>query len=235
LVVEMLSRAGYPVETVENGRQAVEAVRKSRFRLVLMDVQMPEMDGFEATQVIREDEGDGAHTPIIAMTAHAMKGDRERCLAAGMDDYLAKPLQSRDLYAAIERWCREAPAPAAEALEPAPADESMPLDKLGAMAYFAGDERLFRDLLVQFVGSLGSDIARLRELRASADAQAFARVAHSIKGLAATFCATRLQKAAQQLEALGFDENLEAADPWIEQLEQERPKLEAYLSTLDAG
>jgi CheY-like chemotaxis protein len=118
LVVEMLSRAGYPVETVENGRQAVDAVRKSRFRLVLMDVQMPEMDGFEATQAIRTEEGDRTHTPIIAMTAHALKGDRERCLAAGMDDYLSKPLQSRDLFAAIERWGHEAPLPSSDAVAP---------------------------------------------------------------------------------------------------------------------
>ncbi len=82
------------------------------------------------------------------------------------------------------------------------------------------------------MANLGSEIARLRDLRASADAPAFARVAHSIKGLAATFCATRLQQAATQLEALGFDDNLEAADPWIEQLEQERPPLEAYLQGL---
>ncbi len=229
LAVEMLSRAGYPVETVETGRHAVEALRRKRYRLVLMDVQMPEMDGFEATQAIRQEEGGRTHTPIIAMTAHAMKGDRERCLAAGMDDYLAKPMQSRDLYAAIDRWCREAPTPAAEALDPAPVDDSMPVDKMRAMPYFGGDEKLFRDLLQQFVGNLGSEIARLRDLRASADAPAFARVAHSIKGLAATFCATRLQQAALQLEALGFDDNLEAADPWIEQLDEERPRLEAYL------
>ena len=236
LVVEMLSRAGYPVETVENGRQAVDAVRQSRFRLVLMDVQMPEMDGFEATQVIREDEGDGAHTPIIAMTAHAMKGDRERCLAAGMDDYLSKPLQSRELLAAIERWSQGAPLPAAEAVEPtSPPMNAEPLDRARAMPYFGGDTQLFHDLLTQFVGHLGDEIARLRELKASGDTQAFARLAHSIKGLAATFCATRLQQAAQQLEALGFDDNLEAADPWIEQLDQERPRLEAYLQGLSSA
>jgi CheY-like chemotaxis protein len=236
LVVEMLSRAGYPVETVENGRQAVEAVRHSRFRLVLMDVQMPEMDGFEATQVIREDEGDGAHTPIIAMTAHAMKGDRERCLAAGMDDYLPKPLQSRELFAAIERWSQGAPLPAAEAVEPTtPPMNDEVLDRARAMPYFGGDPQLFHSLLTQFVGHLGDEIARLRELKASGDTQAFARLAHSIKGLAATFCATRLQQAAQQLEAIGFDDNLEAADPWIEQLEQERPQLEAYLKGLASG
>jgi len=233
LVVEMLSRAGYPVETVENGVQAVEAVQKSRYRLVLMDVQMPEMDGFEATQAIRADEGDRTHTPIIAMTAHALKGDRERCLAAGMDDYLSKPLQSRDLFAAIERWGHEAPLPSSDAVAPI-ASEAMdaPLDRARAMPYFGGDQQLFHDLLTQFVGHLGDEIARLRSLKASGDTQAFARQAHSIKGLAATFCASRLQQAAQQLEALGFDDNLQTADPSIEQLDEEWPRLEAYLKGL---
>ncbi len=236
LAVEMLSRAGYPVDTAETGRQAVEALRNGRYRLVLMDIQMPEMDGFEATQAIRQEEGERAHTPIIAMTAHAMKGDRERCLAAGMDDYLSKPLLSRDLYAAIGRWSREAPAP--EALEPAPpaaAEEALPLDKARAMPYFGGDEQLFRELLVQFVGNLESEINRLKALKESGDEDSFTRLAHSIKGLAATFCAERLRHAAQELEALGFDHNLAAADAWIEQLEAERPGLEAYLRSLGSG
>jgi two-component system sensor histidine kinase/response regulator len=235
LAVEMLSRAGYPVDTAETGRQAVEALRNGRYQLVLMDVQMPEMDGFEATQAIRQQEGERTHTPIIAMTAHALKGDRERCLAAGMDDYLSKPLLSRDLYEAIGRWSRGAPAPAAEALEPAPADETLPLDKGRAMPYFGGDEQLFRELLVQFVGNLESEINRLKALKEAGDEDGFARLAHSIKGLAATFCAERLRHAAQQLEALGFDHNLAAADAWIEQLEAERPGLEAYLRSLGPG
>jgi HPt (histidine-containing phosphotransfer) domain-containing protein len=164
------------------------------------------------------------------MTAHAMKGDRERCLAAGMDDYLSKPLQSRDLFAAIERWSHGAPLPSAEATEPiVPAASDAPLDRARAMPYFGGDLRLFHELLTQFVGHLGDEITRLRALRASGDSQAFARAAHSIKGLAATFCASRLHQAAQQLEALGFDDNLEVADLWIEQLDEERPRLEEYL------
>ena len=235
LAVEILTRAGYPVETVETGRQAVQALRQHRFRMVLMDVQMPEMGGFEATQAIREQEGDRAHTPIIAMTAHAMKGDRERCLAAGMDDYLSKPLQSRDLFAAIERWGLEAPLPAAEVVEPPTPADSGPLDRGRAMPYFGGDEQLFCDLLTQFVGHLGEEIGRLRALKDSGDARAFTRQAHSIKGLAATFCADRLHQAAQQLEALGFDDNLDAARPWIEALEAERPKLEDYLRRLTSG
>ena len=101
--MELLRRHGYQVELASNGREAVERFRSKPFGAVLMDVQMPEMDGLEATAAIRDLEGNtGAHVPIIAMTAHAMKGDRERCLAAGMDGYLSKPVRAPELLALLE-------------------------------------------------------------------------------------------------------------------------------------
>lgn len=104
LAVALLSKAGYPVDVVETGAQALDALQKGHYSLVLMDVQMPEMDGLEATERIRAREAEGEHTPIIAMTAHAMKGDRERCLAAGMDDYVSKPLRPKELFEVIAKW-----------------------------------------------------------------------------------------------------------------------------------
>jgi len=104
LAVRLLEKWGHTVMAVGNGQEALDALLHQRFDLVLMDVQMPEMDGFEATAAIREHEQhSGSRMPIIAMTAHAMQGDRERCLAAGMDDYVVKPIKSADLQAAIER------------------------------------------------------------------------------------------------------------------------------------
>jgi CheY-like chemotaxis protein len=98
LAVRLLEKRGHRVTVAENGREAVEELKKRAFDLVLMDVQMPEVDGFEATALIREREKTtGAHQPIIALTAHAMKGDRERCLAAGMDGYLTKPIRPKEL------------------------------------------------------------------------------------------------------------------------------------------
>ncbi|MBT3292330.1 MAG: response regulator, partial [Victivallales bacterium] len=103
VAVNLLERRGHVVEVAENGRAALAALERETFDLVLMDVQMPEMDGFEATAAIRELEREtGEHLPIIAMTAHVMKGDRERCLEAGMDEYLAKPIDPEGLYAAVE-------------------------------------------------------------------------------------------------------------------------------------
>jgi CheY-like chemotaxis protein/HPt (histidine-containing phosphotransfer) domain-containing protein len=105
LAVVLLQKAGYSVDAVENGKQALEKVQSNSYNVVLMDVQMPELDGFEATHQIREWEQEtGHHIPIIAMTAHAMQGDRERCLEEGMDDYVSKPLEPKVLFSALDRW-----------------------------------------------------------------------------------------------------------------------------------
>lgn len=104
LALTILETAGYPVDIAENGRKAFEASRNTSYDLILMDVQMPELDGLEATRAIREEEGSHRHVPIIAMTAHAMKGDRERCLDAGMDDYITKPIKMEELFDVICKW-----------------------------------------------------------------------------------------------------------------------------------
>lgn len=110
IALKMLEQAGYAAEAVNSGIEAVEAVSRRRYDLVLMDIQMPGMDGYEATARIRRLEGDQRHTPIVALTANAMEGDRERCLAAGMDDYLAKPVRRQDLYETVRRWLASAEA-----------------------------------------------------------------------------------------------------------------------------
>jgi CheY-like chemotaxis protein len=122
LAVTLLQKAGYRVDTAENGLQAVELAQRKAYSIILMDVQMPEMDGFEATSILRAREGDERHTPIIAMTAHAMKGDRERCLMSGMDDYISKPLSPQELFEKIDHWARAgAPLAEEETFEAAPA------------------------------------------------------------------------------------------------------------------
>jgi PAS domain S-box-containing protein len=118
LAVGLLKRKGHLVTVAANGRQAVEAFQNEPFDLVFMDVQMPEMDGFEATETIRAAEEKGQHVPIIAMTAHAMKGDRERCLQSGMDAYLAKPIRARELYEIIAAYTPENAAPAVTTTTP---------------------------------------------------------------------------------------------------------------------
>jgi CheY-like chemotaxis protein len=107
LIARLLEKHGHTVSVANDGKMAIAALARESFDLVLMDVQMPEMDGYEAAMAIREAErATGGHLPIIALTAHAMMGDREKCLAAGMDDYLSKPLKAQDLDAAIDRVLR---------------------------------------------------------------------------------------------------------------------------------
>jgi CheY-like chemotaxis protein len=114
LALRMLTRAGYACEVVDDGRKVLEAVARQRYDMILMDCQMPEVDGFTATRQIRRLEAiEGGHVPIVAMTANAMKGDRERCIQAGMDDYLSKPIQVEALYALLTRYLPDSPTPAA--------------------------------------------------------------------------------------------------------------------------
>jgi CheY-like chemotaxis protein len=119
LGIRLLERMGLKVDLAENGKQALEIYRSAPYDLIFMDCQMPEMDGYEATQEIRRREAGASHIPIIAMTARAMQGDRERCLASGMDDYLSKPIKAEDLRSMVERWLSAPPAnPASESTEP---------------------------------------------------------------------------------------------------------------------
>jgi len=234
LAVALLSRGGYSVDAVDNGLRAVEALKKRHYALVLMDVQMPEMDGFEATERIRAMEVGHTRTPIVAMTAHALKGDRERCLAAGMDDYLAKPLQPKELFAAVERWSGSSSAGLESHMEEgvAAGKEALadPIDRVKGLRYCGGQEGLYLQLLNQFVQDLGEKIEKMKAAVRTGDVGAFTLLGHTVKGVAATLGADGLFQIAQQMEALGYDDNLSGAGPLIEQMEAEHPRLRDFLS-----
>src|SRR5208282_2805129 len=171
LALRLLEKRGHLLTIAANCREALTLLKESRFDLVLMDVQMPIMKGFQATAAIRrEEEATGKHLPIIAMTAHAMEGDRERCLAAGMDGYVPKPIKAEDLVAAVENLGRGPEV--AKAPTTASPREQEPIDTASALARVEGDVGLLKELVVLFLKDLPEMLTNLREAVTAGDASA---------------------------------------------------------------
>jgi two-component system sensor histidine kinase/response regulator len=197
------------VRVAQNGREAVEAVEEQAFDLVLMDVHMPEMGGFEATGLIRERErANGRRLPIFAVTARAMMGDRERCLEAGMDDYLTKPMKVKDLLEIIERLVEKSPIAEAE-----PANDAVGSafkDRV-LRDRFDGDLDLLRLVAATFLESTPPLLSDMRQGIAAGDAGSVSRIAHRLRGSLANFGADKAVEAAFRLERMGVEGDLAEA------------------------
>jgi two-component system sensor histidine kinase/response regulator len=174
---------------------------------VLMDVQMPEMSGLEATAAIRERErragGPGGHVRIVAMTAHAMTGDRERCLAAGMDGYLSKPIDRRTLFAVVEK---NSAGTTDEAIA------APPLDRAGMLERLGGDEALAGDVIGLFIQDCPNQLAAIRAAVGRQSGEDIRKAAHALKGAAANLSASALFDATATLERIGAENRLDAAE-----------------------
>jgi CheY-like chemotaxis protein/HPt (histidine-containing phosphotransfer) domain-containing protein len=209
----MLEAQGYRVDVVANGREAVAALERRAYAAVLMDIQMPEMDGFAATAAIRTREGAAQHTPIIALTAHAMHGEREKCLAVGMDDYLAKPIMPQVIDAVLRRWV----ARAAQALEPgAMAAPEVATDAALDQTVRANLRRLEAtsgkpiraQLLASFAAGTPRRLTALRDAIAARDGAAVNREAHTLRGSSANMGAWRMAQLCGDLETLSKTDDL---------------------------
>jgi len=214
----ILKKLGYRADAVGNGREALEALGRIPYAAVLMDCQMPEMDGFEASIEIRRRERGVRHTPVIAMTANAMKGDRERCLAAGMDDYLSKPVRTDDVAAVLDRWV---PRPQAAAPDlAAPAEPTVPPIDLAAVSALAGGDAV---LLAELVAMFSAETpARLAAIGAAVEQYRPAelrRVAHLLRGEANALHATAMADLCEQLETLGREGSVDGAPALLTRLE----------------
>jgi CheY-like chemotaxis protein len=200
-----------------------------RFDMVLMDVQMPEMGGLEATAAIREREREtGRHIPIVAMTAHAMKGDRERCLDAGMDDYLSKPVRAEELNQAIQRVVPQPPKAASTAVPEQAADA----DEEAALLARFGDRKFLRGMVRIFQADSAKTLSRIREAIAQQDAEGLRSAAHALKGSAANFLAKEAVDAAYQVELMGREQKLSGAEAGCRRLEAEIAALSQRLSAM---
>ena len=198
LAVTLLEKRGHLVMSVENGGDAVAAVDRNSFDLILMDIQMPVIGGLEATKLIRDRERQrGGHIPIIALTAHAMQEDRDRCMAAGMDDYITKPVRRQELFDVIERVTRVPSQTTTQRAIP----ESLPiLDNAALMAVVDGDMSLLSELLRLFREESRTLVATIQSAVQADDLAAVARASHRLKGSSAQIAAMELADLCDRLE-----------------------------------
>ncbi|MCL4203703.1 MAG: response regulator [Pirellulaceae bacterium] len=221
LVLGLLGKQGHDVAVAENGREAVRLARADRFDLVLMDVQMPEMDGFEATRQIRHWESNNSgHLPIVALTAHAMKGDRDRCLGAGMDAYVSKPIRAQKLFETMETVLRAAASRAAPV-----AAASDGVDWRTAMESVKGDRRLLRQLIEIFLDEGPGRIKQARQALAASDMVRLQQTARTLRSSFKSFGAVRAYDLCGQLETLADNGRHDQLDAAVSSLEQEVAQL----------
>jgi signal transduction histidine kinase/DNA-binding response OmpR family regulator len=223
-----LAKRGHAVETAVNGREALEALARERFDVVLMDVQMPEMDGFEAVRRLRAEERAGRpRTPVIAMTAHAMAGDRERCLEAGMDDYVSKPIDVAKLVEAIDRLARRAPPAAAVAL-----DE---VRREAVLARLDDDESLLAEVVDLFLTEAPRLLDDVRRAARGGDAAALERAAHALKGCVGQLGLGACTASALELETMGREARLAGSGEALARLDVHVAHLLAALPAVIKG
>jgi signal transduction histidine kinase/CheY-like chemotaxis protein/HPt (histidine-containing phosphotransfer) domain-containing protein len=230
VALRVLERLGYRADLASNGLEAVEALRRQRYDVVLMDVHMPEMDGFQATAEIRRMEGPERHTAVVAMTANAMAGDREACLAAGMDDYVSKPLRGEEMRAVLERWA--APGMKAASLRARAGDAASPemtggeVRNLAALGEFLGcevtDDPGFLDNLADlYLDEAERKLGELKSAVANENASALATAAHALKGSSLMVGLETLGSLSQELERIGRSASTVGADAVLARLEVE--------------
>ncbi|MBI9082004.1 MAG: response regulator [Desulfobacterales bacterium] len=227
VAMEMLNAAGMAVDCAENGLEALAAVRNRTFDAVLMDVQMPKMDGLEATRRIRRD----LHLtdlPVIALTAHAMAEDKKECMAAGMNDHITKPIDRATLFAVLDRLisarAQGAASSAARPVFPGPPTQDLPVDAPGlnlaeGLERLGGDWDLYLELLGEYCHAYGDFGSQFKRIMLQEDMAAARRHAHSLKGAAGNLAATDLFLAAQSLEQACRNADMEAVERHLPDVE----------------
>jgi CheY-like chemotaxis protein len=230
VATRIIEKLGHQVTVVSNGREAVSALQSRTFDLVVMDVQMPEMDGLEATAAIRDfEEPTGRHTPIIAVTAHAMKGDRERCLEAGMDGYTSKPIRIKELAQVIAELAltRDARGDAAEEDQ-----KHSVIDHASLLDAFDGSRSLLNKVVRLFLADYPKRMEEIKQSIDRSDSTALTRAAHGLKGSVGTFAAKGAFAIAQRLETMGKNGQLHNAGREFVALESELKLLSKELKRI---
>jgi CheY-like chemotaxis protein/HPt (histidine-containing phosphotransfer) domain-containing protein len=238
--VRTLEKQGYFVVVAGNGQEAIDAWQREDFDLALMDLQMPGVDGFQATETIRRGEAaSGRHTPIIALTAHA---DREQCLSAGMDGFVSKPIRAKMLFAEIERLLSVRPPQLPSSVVPPspPAVETIPdsvpvFDQAELLERVNNDPQFLAELIDLFKADYVALIGTLRDGLSKGDATSMARAAHTFKGMVGNFCAVPAMEAAKELEDMVQEGRVHEAAGGLARLEVEAERLETALESFAEG
>ncbi len=234
VVTLLLRKRGHIVRAVENGRAAVRTLERTSqpFDVVVMDLQMPVMGGLDAARAIRRREGGGSRrVPIIALTAHALRGDRERCLEAGMDDYLPKPIDIDQLTAAVERLGTGG-VPEVAVTPPAGAET---FDETAALRYTGGDRALLRRAVGLFRSDYPASLRRMRRAIGRRDGEALRQNAHALKGSAATIGGAAVSMSAAALEKAAYDGDFERAHLEYGRLQEQIRRLEEALAAASSA
>ena len=220
LACRLLEKRNHTVTVASNGKEALAALERSDFDLVLMDMQMPEMDGFEATIILRKQEkASGRHQPVVAMTALAMNGDKERCIAAGMDGYLSKPIRPQELDEVLGKYLALKDSPQVHVETAAPVDS--PINVAQLLDRLDGDRALLGELVELFRADYPGNLRAAQEAIDLQDASSLRSTSHSLKGALANLSATHASETAAELEAIGKSVEMNRAQSILGRLTQE--------------
>ncbi len=237
IALRHLNKAGFDVQLAQTGKEAVDLFKTKQFNLILMDIQMPEMDGYEATRAIRDLEKDLAGSkneidriPIIAMTAHAMKGDREECLICGMDDYMSKPLKKETLISMIYKWIDIKQSSLNDDNH-----ENMPFDQNQLFNEFDNDKEFLQKVVQDFFTIVEKQIPKIKKALSEEDFETIGKEAHAIKGGAANLTADNLAKAASDLEAAASMSDIKKTSQLVAMISTEFNRLQDfYFKTIES-
>ncbi|MGE0084538.1 MAG: PAS domain S-box protein [Desulfococcaceae bacterium] len=227
VALAVLRKFGLRADIANNGKEAVEILEKKPYNLVLMDIEMPEMDGLEAVKIIRNSSSENRNVPVIAMTAHAMKGTRERCMETGMNDYISKPVNPDELFAAIMRNICISSGPVRISAHPVRTKEEdirSVFDRHDLLSRMGGDENIVKILLEDFNRYFSGELEKLKISVQENSAENIRFHAHTLKGMAANASAARLRDAACEIETAAKQGHTDSAHSLTEKLEQEFEK-----------
>jgi len=233
VAIRMLEKLGYRCDVAANGLEALKALDNIFYDLVFMDCQMPEMDGYEATREIRRLQGAAKHTPIVAMTAEALEGDREKCINAGMDDYLSKPIQMNILKMILEKYISQVADNEETILaEPVEIEENPPVDVERLREVAGGDKNFVQELIHLFREETLTRKSGMEKALAEKDLEALRKEAHSAKGSAGNIGASNLQDIAAKLQHSADEKNQEACQVFFKEFVNEQARVLAFLDTI---